>query len=41
MQDGRLKLPLSLLCHHALVDGLHISRFYAALDRELKQLELL
>ena len=41
LRDGRSMLPLTLLCHHALVDGLHISRFYAALDRELKQLELL
>ena len=41
LRDGRTMLPLTLLCHHALVDGLHISRFYAALDRELKQLELL
>ena len=41
MRDGRSVLPLTLLCHHALVDGLHISRFYAALDRELKRLESL
>ena len=41
MRDGHSVLPLTLLCHHALVDGLHISRFYAALDRELKRLESL
>ena len=40
-RGGQVVIPLTLLCHHALVDGLHISRFYAALDRELKQLELL
>ena len=40
-RGGRTVLPLTLLCHHALVDGLHISRFYAALDRELKQLNSL
>ena len=40
-RDGRVLLPLTLLCHHALVDGLHISRFYAALDRELAQLNSL
>ena len=40
IRGGRSVLPLTLLCHHALVDGLHISRFYSALDRELKQLEL-
>lgn len=41
IRGGRSVLPLTLLCHHALVDGLHISRFYAALDRELKQLNSL
>lgn len=34
-ENGRILLPLSLLCHHALVDGLHISRFYEALNAEL------
>ena len=28
-------LPVTLLAHHALVDGIHIARFYEALDREL------
>ncbi len=36
--NGRASLPLSLLCHHALVDGLHIARFYRALDREIARL---
>lgn len=40
-RDGRSMLPLTLLCHHALVDGLHIARFYAALDRALAQLKSL
>ena len=34
-QEGRTLLPVTLLANHALVDGLHIARFYAALDREL------
>lgn len=34
-QEGRTLLPLSLLCHHALVDAAHLSRFLSALDREL------
>lgn len=34
-ENSRILLPLSLLCHHALVDGLHISRFYEALNAEL------
>ena len=38
-RDGRALLPLSVLCHHALVDGLHLSHFYQALDEELSALE--
>ena len=26
---------MTLLAHHALVDGIHIAQFYEALDREL------
>ena len=37
-QNGKVLLPLAVLCNHALVDGLHISRFYSALDRELADL---
>ena len=40
-RDGRTMLPLTLLCHHALVDGLHIARFYSALEWELAQLKSL
>ena len=36
--NGRILLPLAVLCNHALVDGLHIARFYDALDRELREL---
>ncbi len=31
-QGDRILIPVSLLCHHALVDGLHIANFYKALD---------
>lgn len=34
-ENGRIRIPMSLLCHHALVDGLHMSRFYEALEAEL------
>ena len=37
-QGDRLTLPVSLLCHHALVDGLHLSQFYQALDERLSNL---
>ncbi len=31
----RLLLPVSILCHHALADGLHIAHFYENLERAL------
>lgn len=34
-QEGRTLMPVSLLCHHALVDGLHLARFYEALGASL------
>ena len=37
-RDGRITLPITLTVHHALADGLHISRFYENLDRELAAL---
>lgn len=36
-QEGRTLLPVSVLCHHALVDGAHIAAFYRGLDRELAE----
>ena len=32
---GRLMMPVTLLVHHGLADGLHVSQFYQNLDREL------
>jgi len=32
---GRLMLPVTLMVHHALCDGIHIARFYEALDARL------
>ena len=37
-QEGRTLLPMTLLANHALVDGIHIARFYENLDRELAAL---
>ena len=34
-RDGRTTLPVSLLVNHALADGLHISRFFLNLEKEL------
>lgn len=33
--DGRLMLPVTLLAHHALVDGIHIARFYQNLTQQI------
>lgn len=36
-QEGKALLPVSIQCHHALVDGIHIAAFYQSLDRELAE----
>lgn len=36
--NGRTTLPVTLTVHHALADGLHISRFYQKLEEELAAL---
>ncbi|HYO46477.1 MAG TPA: chloramphenicol acetyltransferase [Gemmatimonadota bacterium] len=33
--DGRRLMPVSVEVHHALVDGLHVGRFYEAFQRRL------
>lgn len=35
---GRLMMPVTVLCHHALVDGIHLSRFYTNLDTEIHRI---
>lgn len=37
-QDQDVFIPVSVLCNHALVDGLHISQFYSALDKQIDEL---
>lgn len=36
-RGDRTLLPVTLLAHHALVDGIHLSMFYEALDRCLSE----
>lgn len=36
--DGREQLPVTILVHHALVDGIHIARFYENLGKQLRKL---
>lgn len=35
---GRLVCPLTIITHHALVDGLHIAKFLENLDKEISDL---
>ena len=37
-QEGKTLIPVSLLCHHALVDGIHFAKFFKALDEWLAQM---
>lgn len=36
-RDGRKYMPVSVLCHHALVDGKHIAKFYEKLEEEMQK----
>lgn len=40
-EKGRFIMPFSVLANHALVDGIHISRFYENLDHEIQKFGLL
>ena len=33
---GRMMMPLSMLVHHALADGIHIAKFYEAFNQQMK-----
>ena len=35
--EGRLMMPLTVLLHHALADGLHMAQFYAEVERRLQE----
>ncbi|MDO4345268.1 MAG: CatA-like O-acetyltransferase [Eubacteriales bacterium] len=37
-QNGRIMIPVSLLCHHGLVDGVHMARFYENLEMWLRRI---
>ncbi len=38
---GRIVMPVSILAHHALIDGIQIARFYQNLDHEIQEYRLL
>ncbi|ENY8964297.1 CatA-like O-acetyltransferase [Clostridioides difficile] len=35
VQGDKTIMPVSILCHHGLVDGIHISDFYNLLDKQI------
>ena len=35
-QENKILIPVTLLCHHALVDGIHMNLFYEKLNAQLK-----
>jgi len=36
-RDGKILMPVSLLCNHALMDGRHIALFYELLNKKLAE----
>jgi chloramphenicol O-acetyltransferase type A len=36
-ENGRVKMPLSVQGHHAVMDGLHVGRYYQLLQEDLEQ----
>lgn len=38
IEGERVLLPVTILAHHALVDGIHIGKFYAALEKAVLEL---
>ena len=36
--NGREQMPVSVLAHHGLVDGIHIARFYQNLESQMRML---
>ena len=37
-QNGRSLLPVNLTAHHALADGIHLSRFFAAMQERIAEI---
>lgn len=36
-QNGREQLPVTILAHHGLVDGIHIAQFYQNLEKQIRE----
>ncbi len=39
MENGKVKLPVSVQAHHALIDGVHVGKFYESLQELVKKPE--
>lgn len=39
MREQKMWIPVSLLCHHALVDGVHMHHFFEQLDGQLDAMQ--
>lgn len=39
-ENEKILLPVSTLCHHALVDGKHLANFYQTLEKKLSEVAL-
>ncbi len=35
-KEGRIMMPLNVLCHHSLVDGKHLANFFDCLNKRMK-----
>lgn len=35
---GRKQLPVTVLVHHGLMDGIHIAQFYQSLEKQINEL---
>ena len=38
-ENGKYVIPVTILCNHALVDGIHIARFFEGIERHLSDIE--
>lgn len=38
LQQGRLKMPLTMNIHHAVADGFHLSRFFTEVQEQMDAL---
>ena len=36
-ENGRTSLPVTVLAHHALVDGIHLGKFYEELEKRVSE----